>query len=203
MESKFINKPLRGQNFLDIELSNRVFKDVIDVLNENDVHYFLDYGTLLGFVREGEFVKRDFDIDITILSNSFSDLKKIYNTLKQLDKKGLRFGRAFLKHNGIDILRKANIIVNDKNGNFTKLELSIGYIVKDKIYKVTGVEGGELFGAPTPADMIDLITVWWKDRYVKIPKNPEVALEYHYGDWKTPRDDVSSTYKKPFEKINI
>lgn len=47
------------------------------ILEEHGVEYFLDYGTLLGFVRDGGPLPWDYDLDIGILTNHSNVLREI------------------------------------------------------------------------------------------------------------------------------
>ena len=44
----------------------KTLEHVHSVLSRNNIKYFIDFGTLLGFVRENGFIKHDDDIDLSI-----------------------------------------------------------------------------------------------------------------------------------------
>lgn len=44
-----------------------VIKNVDDVLNKNNIKYFLDFGSLLGIIRNKAFISHDLDLDFGIL----------------------------------------------------------------------------------------------------------------------------------------
>ena len=48
----------------------RVLNEVEEALNASNLTTFISFGTLLGFIRDGGFIKHDDDIDICILNNS-------------------------------------------------------------------------------------------------------------------------------------
>jgi hypothetical protein len=124
--------------------------------------------------------------------------------LLDLEKKGLHFSESFFSIDSYqNIIRKANIIVNSFDG-FAKCELVIFYNYGVDFVKLTEEKDNELYGAKTPSKFLGSTqTLLFKDRYVQIPSDVYNYIEYHYGkDWKTPKQDISQTYKKPFEKIN-
>jgi len=47
--------------------------DIHKILNDNNIEFFLVYGTLLGQHRENEFISHDTDIDLGIFSSNFSE----------------------------------------------------------------------------------------------------------------------------------
>jgi phosphorylcholine metabolism protein LicD len=60
--------------------------ELIEILTQCKIRYFLTSGTLLGLVREGDFIQGDMDIDLGIF---FTDLTPIacQNLKKLLHKK--------------------------------------------------------------------------------------------------------------------
>jgi len=62
-----------------------LLQKVCSVLNENDINYFLTCGTLLGYIREKDFIEWDTDIDIGLFD--IYEVLKLKNHFKKL---GLR-----------------------------------------------------------------------------------------------------------------
>lgn len=191
--NSIILKPQRGKDKMDPDIAHHLFEDVIEVLNKLGLDYWMDYGTLLGAVREGDFIETDFDIDIGIISEDDQNL------IHELGKIGLRFSSSFMG----EYTRKMNIVVNHlDHGGFAKLELVPYYLRDDQFYKLTEQKPDGIYGAATPAYLLDdFITVIFKGEYVQIPKLYDEYLTHHYGDWRTPRIDISRTYKEPFVKV--
>lgn len=59
---------------------------------KSDIVYFADFGTLLGFVRDGGFLKHDDDIDFSVVEGSVS-LKELVGLMQNA---GFSFSRGFL-----------------------------------------------------------------------------------------------------------
>lgn len=68
-----------------------------DALNDAGIFYWIDYGTLLGAIREHDFIKHDEDIDIGV---KYEDYK---NVPEAMEKKGIRmFAQSFVDgQNGV------------------------------------------------------------------------------------------------------
>jgi len=66
----------------------KVLREVKICLDEAGVEYWLDQGTLLGAVRDGDFIPWDNDIDIGTIHSEFD---KIVQTLSELRKRGFSF----------------------------------------------------------------------------------------------------------------
>lgn len=97
-------KNLRDQSIL-------MFKDIVGLLNKFEVNYWLDFGTLLGAVRDGEAMPWDGDFDLS----TFDSHKIIGNTsfTKDLNAKGYKLD------------------ITDNNLKFTKIDWDFGYYVLD------------------------------------------------------------------------
>lgn len=181
---------------MDKDLATKLLSDVVAALDRHGVEYWLDYGTLLGAVRQNDFIDDDMDIDIGIFADQTDRLEKV---LIDLSQHGLDFSPDYFS----GMMRKANIVVHDLKGGFAKLELVPVYFQGYKYYKLTREEGEQIYGAGTPHQLLSVFrTVMFKGSWVRIPAAPEKLLEYYYLDWKTPRVDIAQSYKNPFELLD-
>lgn len=49
-----------------LDLMNKLLNTVVDIMNENNIPYHLDCGTLLGCIRENGIMEKDSDVDVSI-----------------------------------------------------------------------------------------------------------------------------------------
>lgn len=121
---------------------------VSKVLEEENINYFLDHGTLLGAVRERGFIPWDNDIDIGVVNfdviKQFSDLKILVNRFFKLGfickyfgdtlflfKNEIEFGIKFYKKNNNNY---TGIFVNYNKFNiYSFLYLVANYRFYDKV----------------------------------------------------------------------
>lgn len=61
----------------------RYISEITNTLNSNGVITFVDFGSLLGIVREGHLMYHDIDIDIGVISNSIMTGELIYGLLSK------------------------------------------------------------------------------------------------------------------------
>ena len=54
-----------------------LLQEVVKILSEHNIQYFLDFGTLLGAFRHGGFIPWDDDIDITVMREDYNRLLQI------------------------------------------------------------------------------------------------------------------------------
>ncbi len=152
------------------------YLDVLKIIIEiTEQKYFLLYGTLLGCIRDKQFIPWDNDMDIGILEE---DLKEEY--IEEFKK---HFNVSIYKHNNkaskirlfhgqqhtcFDILRKEgeNRHFNDFGNNEIEMMIPGEFLKEFKL-----------------VDFYDI--------KVRVPKNAEEFLVWNYGDWKTPTKDYS------------
>jgi len=94
-----------------------MLKDTIDVLDELNIKYYLDFGTLLGAVRDKGFIPWDDDIDISLVDKK--DYNKLPFVLKKIQNKN-RY-RTYLFNYETSLLnrKKRNEIIYNTNIFFT------------------------------------------------------------------------------------
>ena len=71
-----------------------ILKTLSNVLDSEGIGYFVDYGTLLGFIRENGFIKTDDDIDVTICDPNVD----VYSLVQRLIASGFVFIHALMYH---------------------------------------------------------------------------------------------------------
>ena len=148
--------------------------------------WFVISGTFLGLIREGGFLKHDYDIDLGIHSKDFllnNILEKINKTknfvIKKIDflKEGVFENDSFLLTG-----KKQIVLLKIIHKTGLNIDLFIHYIERDICWhgssfhrwdnnsfnlKTYNLHGIEVFG----------------------PENPELYLTENYGDWRTPVTD--------------
>ncbi len=160
---KIINKEISKSNLLDLKKE----------LDKSRVRFGLMYGTLLGAIRENDFIEHDEDTDIFILQE---DEESLLDTLFELRNIGFEVGRYTTKL--ISIIRNdeyIDIYIFEKKGMYKRV--CDGYIIKSEFLE--NLEEyeflGEIFNIPQKAEqlLIDLYGSDWK-----IPKKNSPASNY-------------------------
>ena len=127
--------------------------------------WFLTMGTLLGAVREGNFIDWDFDIDLMMLRKYEPDMQGIANCLKS---KGCSATVITCRDERKEITEMQIFIQINYQGVPGHIALRDHKSFKGKGHLVPG-ETRTIMGVEFP-----------------VPKNPEKLLEEIYGDWRTP-----------------
>jgi phosphorylcholine metabolism protein LicD len=178
-ETSYLNKGLPTPSCCQENLTNLLLATV-EAFQNAGVRYWLDYGSLLGAVREGGIIKWDNDADLGVL---IEDYPKLLKTQRELEKGG-------------HVLRTLN------PGNYVRTQVSktnkihvcifIWHPHKDDPKMLTRkryfeIDDRQNKGKDFPREWVDeLSLVSWEGIPVSAPQNPELMLKHRYGDWRTP-----------------
>ena len=123
------------------------------------------FGTMLGMVRDNDFITWDEDIDLYVKEEYEEQLKLLFPKMEQLGFKLIRYERCGL----YSIMRKGEYI------DF--------YILK-RVNSQVRVTIGHCFLLEDWVN--DTIPFHFKELDLNIPRNFEQCLTITYGDWRTP-----------------
>lgn len=150
-----MNKQIEEENLL-------IIKKILDAAN---IPFFLVGGTLLGAVREKDFIEHDDDIDLALM---YKDKQRFVDLLPAFEAEGFVLAR-YDRHSIFSILRK---------GQFVDLDFFEKY--DEFVYN-----GGGWAILKKFLDNLDYIE--FKGELYLAPKDYEGYLESEYGEnWRTP-----------------
>lgn len=96
--------------WLDRPRAKKALSTVYDFLESNGVRAWIDFGTLLGAYREGEFIAYDYDVDMGIM---YEDYKKIQDLRikipKEIAEAGIIFGGLTIGPNKTPLMMAASV----------------------------------------------------------------------------------------------
>jgi phosphorylcholine metabolism protein LicD len=155
--------------------ANEFLQEVCEILTKYKIKYWLDFGTLLGIIRENRLLPHDMDLDISIDSKYLDTLRNIKD----------KFTENF--HEWID-KEYGTTHFNIYKDNFC---CSISVLRQDKNQVwCTGwdEENESMFQIYAPIRYFKkLDQINYKGFNYFIPNNSHKFLEYRYGkDWKIP-----------------
>jgi len=141
--------------------------ELCSVLEKNEITYFLSGGTLLGMIREGDFIKWDWDVEIAVMTEEIIPKRK--QLLIQLEESGFQLHSKNYRASNF----KLNLMKYD-----TRYEI-LGYVMKDGFrQRMRSKMPARFF---TKGCLKEL-----RGKAYQVLSPPEEYLEYNYGDWKTP-----------------
>lgn len=148
---------------------------------------YLVYGTLLGAIRENNFIAHDNDVDFAYMSKQ-TNTKDVLQEFKNIT--------MILKN--YDILSKicsnGHLHVWSPNKR-SKFDLWTSYISKNKYYLIPLIDGNV-----QSSTILPLKESTFKGQNFLIPNQPEILLDTTYNNWRTPiliyTEGLKNTWKK-------
>ncbi len=159
----------------DLQAREKALQEASDVLSSAGVRFWLTGGSLLGAIRENNFIAWDDDVDLDMLEEEF------VGVMKELKER----------------LIEAGFVVRLIESNrFPKMaffkygqKIALGALRDDGEYRTRPAYKypARFFNEKEKID--------FKGRQFLVPSPPEKFLEHVYGDWQTPkRSDIDEEY---------
>jgi len=58
-------------------------KDIKEIFDKHDIHCWLDWGTLLGAIRNGKIIEWDHEVDLGVMKGDFNKIDSILSEIKE------------------------------------------------------------------------------------------------------------------------
>jgi hypothetical protein len=187
---------------------------IVNILNQHKINFWMYGGALLGYVRNGDLISWDRDIDLFVWKD---DYQKVRMLKKEIEKKGFKYlfkerttrlvwdskeitiGYYELKG---DYAIRTKLVTNNKFGNmiyFGLLSRTIKFnmkktyrflrwfLLKSKAcYEVRQIVPAHFYLELKEINLFNII--------LKVPAETEEYLEYTFGkDWRMPKKDFKYT----------
>lgn len=172
-------------------LGENMLQDVAEILELEKIPYILEAGTLLGIVREDRLLPWDNDLDITITREY---AKKLLACRWRFWLRGYRTRiRRFSKDTGPFKKGTPRILkIQTRKFLFFKdvslMDIFIKDLIDDKYFWTVAEKNPVLKAAPR--SFYEKHTNYtFRGKSYSVPEDYIGYLEYHYGDWKTPKKE--------------
>lgn len=189
----FLKYKYYKQNRVFLSNAKEVMYAIDNIFRELNIPYWLEYGTLLGVIRDNDFIKHDIDIDLGLFLKDYSQniektfIKYGFKKLRKISIDNDKYGiEETYTYNGMEI----DLFFYTKKGDYMfahafqkeegktwkqTLKENGGYIVREIYLPYTGIDKIKFLG-----------------KYFPVPKDYHKHLSIHYG----------SDYMKPNPKWN-
>lgn len=184
-------------------LGEKALRDVVEILESENIAYVLEGGTLLGIIRENRLLPWDNDLDLTI-TRTFA--KKLLSARWKFWLKGYRTRVRNIKQDSGHFKKGEPRILKIQTTRFfffkdvSLMDIFIKDLVDDRYYWTVS-EKNVLKSAPRKY-YENFAQFNFKGKSYSVPAEYDAYLQSRYGDWKTPRqtwdftkDDLSIEQK--------
>ena len=177
-----------------IDFANQTLLKLVDILNKNNIPYFIDFGTLLGIVRDQELIRWDDDIDLTCYLN---DCERILEALSE-----------FVETYSDDATVWKYRIIKDLKGGKSSIVLDFEDYKKNilsfslDIWLLSFINGKAVQTMNKCDEQHFLVseTIKYKNHLLTVPNQYKKYLEHTYGEWQVPQKDTTfADYPFAFE----
>ncbi len=152
--------------------------EIQDTFNLINLPIYLSYGTLLGAVREHDFIKGDLDIDLYV-----KDEKLLFSNLKFIEENGIRLIRA-IPHSTYSF----------RVENYNQCYVDV-YVCHTP-FSLWSIYCYQLYNYMTPKKYLKDGSIEFLGREFCCPYKPEKILKFWYGNtWNVPIGKFEKKYK--------
>jgi len=185
----FASEGKRYRPFSDpdtLEYARKILIQMTRLLEDNHIPCFIDHGTLLGLVRDGDILPWDDDIDLSV---DFSSRYRVFDLLidnkEQFLDNGRMEGILEILYNSIDEEVAIWLTIQDAKGQRNTFNVGISFF-----QFVNGLALEAINWSPEHFYLESSFLETGLGRF-RIPADVKEYLRLHYGNWQTPVKDIA------------
>lgn len=196
LNPQLVDSDKLNKNLLSKSDALAALHDVVNLFESAGMRFYIISGTLLGAVREKDFLSHDYDIDIGVHYEEL-DAAKLYNTVEKTGKFVVTAKNDLVKYTkhsctGITEYQRLDKPILIKLCHHTGLHIDV----------FTHIKEGDVRWHGSPIHRWDnkefeLATYQLAGIEVLGPKDYDTYLTENYGDWRTPRTNFNSSIDTP------
>ena len=166
-------------------IAQKMMRRITTVLEDYDIPYILEAGTLLGVVRENRLLPWDDDVDITITKKYarrlLSSIRKIKKYGYKVRVKSYKKDLKYFKKGELRMLKVKHFTLPFFQSD-VQVDIFVKKLIGEEYYWTVGVHKPVLKSVPKRF-YENLTRIKFKNKYYSVPKDYEGYLTEHYGDW--------------------
>ena len=177
---------LEGKNLKEAET---LLKRVTKIVEQQQISYWLEGGTLLGIRRENRLLPWDNDLDISVHETEIHQLNSLIQNLKIA---GYRVRTRYFSATSKEFKKGDLRMIKIRNKHFfglVKGKVCLDVFIKYTHEKSTYWEIDNKIKSVPLRFYKSFKTVSFQDKNYTIPEDTDGYLTYRYGDWQTPVKD--------------
>jgi len=149
-----------------------------ELLQARNIDLYLTYGTLLGAVRDKDFITNDLDVDCYV-----TDQQALFDNLSYLDEHGMKLIRAVV-----------GVVYSFRYDRFAGCYIDL--YIRSIPFNIWALYCYQHSVSMCPRKYLQDGEILFLGRTFKCPRNPEKVLEFWYGDtWNQPIAKSDKEYR--------
>lgn len=174
-----------------MEYSRKMLLEICSMLDQHNIPYYLEGGTLLGIVRDGDLLPWDGDLDISIAPEHIDNFLKLNWKFASLGKKlSIRkstFSNGPIQTGQISLIKVKPLLqylIKAIHPKHDIIVLDVFIKVKDSTHTYWQANGQVMRVENIHYDTFD--TVSYRGKQLKVPHKYKDYLTKKYGNWSVP-----------------
>lgn len=196
-------KALKAEPFRNPEtlaFGQRIITNLCRLAASQDVPLIVDFGTLLGIIRDGDIIPWDDDIDFAIAKDKAPALVHVLKAFIAESPDKVEWRIEELKSQSGETLGLL-LRFTDHSGVHTSFSTSFGFReFKDGVAHHMPSLG--MWHGPEK-HFLTFEKIDWMGTKINIPCEHDAYLTYQYGDWKTPKQDMQLSDYANLNKVDF
>ena len=181
------------------EMLYKMLQDVTNILDECNISYCVDGGTMLGVARYNKIIPHDDDVDIGVLPHDY--LKILKNQQKFIDagysvQNDITIFKVFIPNQWVEFNNK---IIGTPTLDFFRYSLHGSYYTLHDL----SLRKRWIMAKHHKTDLFPLKKVKFGNLIVNCPKNPNGYLDGTYPDWRNKIVVDLRDFSNPLQKSSI
>lgn len=187
---KNTNRPFEDEQTID--LAREIIKHISYNAFQDNIPILVDFGTLLGIVRDGDVIQWDDDVDFSITEDVFKiDFSMwISEVIKQFNGP-IKISIRSKTIDNVNVSYLLEFINKTEHIKFRNFLISISLRKNVENNSIHLPSGGMWYAPQKHFSKYEILE--WKGEKIFVPYDYKNYLTFLYGDWETPKKDITMT----------
>ncbi|MCF2948125.1 LicD family protein [Paraglaciecola aquimarina] len=199
-EKNQLKKLTPFSNQKSLNLAREIVTGLSSLAIQRSVSLSVDFGTLLGIVRDNDIIPWDDDIDFSAPLSSQHEVELLCSDFIKRHSSVLAWSLEKLSNkNGL----VAGLLIkfSDKSGSYSEFTTSICFREFKDGNALHMPSLGMWFAPQKHFEQLDIIE--WQGQKIQVPNDYKDYLSFQYGDWNTPKKNIQLSDYANLNSVSI
>ena len=173
-----------------LKVAKETLSDIVEVSRDNGIICYLDFGTLLGYVRDRDLIPWDDDIDLSVRENDFP---KFIEVMREYTCNKKELWESYISRDKDGSILSMSLTLKETNLNLRYFSINISCLMFSEGFAI------QSYNKVKDQYFLDYQSLDVDGNTFYVPFNYKSYLAETYGDWKTPQKNITyELYKRQF-----